>query len=389
MPEHRAGKGRESVQQLYLVGFSADRKSLHLSRSPGHRPDFRLEADGELTDLLAQREEDGDAVASSIDGSGVDVQAEAPAPGPDAPHGLGTRSRSRLSPREIQARLRTGLTVAEVAGEAGVDIAWVDRFAAPIMAEQAAALERACRLTLTSARKGVSAAPLGVALARNLEERGVRLSAESDPWSAHLHHDSTWVIRYSYRWRGRAMEAEWLADLSAGALGARNRLATELGWLDPDLDSPRPVPSVPTSAPSEVETPPVPRTARVAGAAAPTKRSRSGPGQGRRVAGAPAPSAPTASAPGASAKAASAKAVSAKAVSASTRTRRTGGASTDQSEPNSPNGSVAPTTGGCRTPCGAGAPTSSPPRSSWVCSAGPIPSADPGRRSHPPGKLEP
>jgi hypothetical protein len=272
------------VQQLYLVGFSADRKSLHLSRTPGHRPDFRLEADGELVALLAQRDK-GDAgrPASTASTAGTDATH---------PLGSGTRSPSRLSPREIQARLRNGLTVREVADEAGMDVAWVDRFATPILAEQAAALERACRLSLTSARKGSSAAPLGVALARNLEERGVRPSAEVDPWSAHLHHDSTWVIRYSYRWRGRVMEAEWLADLAAGALGARNRLATELGWLDPHLDSPRPADP---ADPADPEIPPVRRTARVAGAAAPTRRAR--PTPGRRVAGAPAQSQPAQSQP--------------------------------------------------------------------------------------------
>jgi uncharacterized membrane protein YgcG len=324
VPEHRAGKGRESVQQLYLVGFSADRKSFHLSRSPGHRPDFRLEADDELVALLAQRQESGtDATSPPVERVEGEVEAATQAPEPDAPHGLGTRSRSRLSPREIQARLRNGLTVHEVADEAGVDIAWVDRFAAPILAEQAAALERACRLSLTSARKGSSAAPLGVALARNLEERGVRPSAEVDPWSAHLHHDNTWVIRYSYRWRGRVMEAEWLADLSAGALGARNRLATELGWLDPDLDSPRPAPGPPAPVPPEAEPLPVGRTARVAGAAAPTKRSRPGLVEGRRVAGAPAP---------------------AKAAPASIRGRRAGGAAGRPASDTS-NGSIAPISG--------------------------------------------
>jgi hypothetical protein len=276
------------VQQLYLVGFSADRKSLHLSRTPGHRPDFRLEADGELVALLAQRDK-GDAgrPASTASTAGTDATH---------PLGSGTRSPSRLSPREIQARLRNGLTVREVADEAGMDVAWVDRFATPILAEQAAALERACRLSLTSARRGTSAAPLGVATARNLEERGVRLSAEIDPWSAHLHHDSTWVIRYSCRWRGRAMEAEWLADLAAGALGARNRLATELGWLDPDLDSPRPDPVASTADPADPvdpEIPPVRRTTRVAGAAAPTRRPRPGSTTGRRAAGVPAPDQPS------------------------------------------------------------------------------------------------
>lgn len=235
VPEHRAGKGPQSVQQLYLVGWSADRKSVHLSRRPGQPAEFVLDVDGELGSLRS-RSDDVSASAESGSGSAPSAvnKAQAGSPGTGS-----SRSPCRLSPREIQARLRNGLTVAEVAVEAGVDAEWIDRFAPPILAEKASALQRACALTLTSDRKGVSAAPLGVALARNLEERGIRPLPGFEAWSAHLHHDKTWVVRYSYRSRGRNLEVEWLADLAAGELGARNRLASDLGWLDPDLDSPR------------------------------------------------------------------------------------------------------------------------------------------------------
>src|SRR5204862_673980 len=52
------------------------------------------------------------------------------------------RPQSALTPREIQARLRSGFSIAQVAAEAGVGQDWVARFAAPILAEQQQVLER-------------------------------------------------------------------------------------------------------------------------------------------------------------------------------------------------------------------------------------------------------
>ena len=43
---------------------------------------------------------------------------------------------SALSPREIQTRLRSGATLAEVAAEAGVDEARLEGFAKPVLAER-------------------------------------------------------------------------------------------------------------------------------------------------------------------------------------------------------------------------------------------------------------
>ena len=49
----------------------------------------------------------------------------------------------RLSPREIQQRLRSGETVAALARSSGTDEAWIRRFAAPVLAEKAIVIDRA------------------------------------------------------------------------------------------------------------------------------------------------------------------------------------------------------------------------------------------------------
>src|SRR5205807_7690741 len=83
------------------------------------------------------------------------------------------RPRSTLTPREIQGRLRAGRSIEEVAAEAAVDTEWIDKFAAPIIAEQAKIVERARGLTYVKPRLGMSAEPLGRAVAWNLASRGV------------------------------------------------------------------------------------------------------------------------------------------------------------------------------------------------------------------------
>src|SRR5947208_3759105 len=107
----------------------------------------------------------------------------------DKAEGEGARHRradSRLTPREIQAHLRAGRSIPEVAAEAGVDPDWVERFAVPIVAEQAQMVERARVMTFSKARLGQSTQPLSTSVRWNLADKGVAIGEEAfdDGWSA-------------------------------------------------------------------------------------------------------------------------------------------------------------------------------------------------------------
>ncbi|MHB1929528.1 MAG: septation protein SepH [Acidimicrobiales bacterium] len=158
---------------------------------------------------------------------------------------------SSLSPREIQARLRQGRSVAEVARDAGVGADWIDRFAAPIIAEQRAAIERAGRLRFATPRRGESALPLAEAVHRNLLRRGVRLSpAEiAQRWSAFHQDAGQWVVRFEYLHRRRAFRADWLVDVHARTLSSINPLAAQLAFADDALTSLTFEPAQPRPAP--------------------------------------------------------------------------------------------------------------------------------------------
>ena len=151
-----------------------------------------------------------------------------------------SRIESALSPREMQTRMRAGRTVAQVAAEAGVPIEWVERFAAPVLAEQAAAVERAQQSTMRTQRRGYSDRALGPSVLRNLADRGIRLADDEfdQMWTAFQLAENEWVIRFKYRFRGRDLDAEWLLDEGAGSLTPGNRQATELGFVDPGRHAP-------------------------------------------------------------------------------------------------------------------------------------------------------
>ena len=66
--------------------------------------------------------------------------------------------------------MRAGQTIAEVAAEAGVDTEWVERFAVPVVAEQARMVERAQAVVYSKARLGQSSESLATSVRWNLAE---------------------------------------------------------------------------------------------------------------------------------------------------------------------------------------------------------------------------
>ena len=82
---------------------------------------------------------------------------------------------------------------------------------------------------------GRSAQPIGEAVYRNLADKGVSGTEDEldEGWSARQLVDGTWLVRFTYRSRGRNQVAEWALDEQAGAVTARDRLATQLAYRSP------------------------------------------------------------------------------------------------------------------------------------------------------------
>jgi len=227
------------VQQLHLVGFTADYDGLIFSARRGSKSGgFVVPVDdrfiGMLREVLAASDEETDLA----DALGVGPERRRRRSG----RGRTPAPESALSPRDIQARLRAGRSASEVAHEAGVDDAWVLRFAAPVLAEQSRIIDKVVELPCRTVRKGESAQPLGSAVAWNLIERGIHLADDelARCWGTHHVRDDSWLVRFRYMSRGRPQVAQWEYDAQAGTVIALNRLATELGYVEPGRRRPRP-----------------------------------------------------------------------------------------------------------------------------------------------------
>lgn len=76
---------------------------------------------------------------------------------------------SQLRPKEIQARIRSGATVAEVAKAAGTDAARIERFAYPVLMERSSVADQAARATVEGRHDG---APVREVVAERLSALG-------------------------------------------------------------------------------------------------------------------------------------------------------------------------------------------------------------------------
>jgi hypothetical protein len=117
---------------------------------------------------------------------------------------------SPLRPKEIQARIRAGETVEEIADAAGIAVERVRWFEAPILAERAYAAGQA---QLASVRRQGDATPgprLGEIVTERLKAFGV--DPEDAQWDAKKLGDGSWQVQLIFISGGRLHTAEWIFD---------------------------------------------------------------------------------------------------------------------------------------------------------------------------------
>ena len=117
---------------------------------------------------------------------------------------------SPLRPKEIQARIRAGETVEEIADAAGISVERVRWFEAPILAERAYAADQA---QLASVRRQGDATPgprLGEIVTERLKVFGA--DPEDAQWDAKKLGDGSWQVQLTFISGGRLHTAEWMFD---------------------------------------------------------------------------------------------------------------------------------------------------------------------------------
>jgi hypothetical protein len=187
---------------------------------------------------------------------------------------------SRLRPREIQARIRAGQSLDDVAQEAGIPVERVVRYAGPILHEREHIAQEAARAGVRQDDHG-AVTLLGELVETRLAERGVL--GDALEWDAWRRDDGGWEVRLTYQAGGRQRSALWIYDAQRRTVSADD---DEARWLIEDpaqasVTTLRPVPVDPTDLPGEAapdaEDDAPPASTRAAKPRTPSKARAAGP----------------------------------------------------------------------------------------------------------------
>jgi len=139
-------------------------------------------------------------------------------------------SSDQLTPKEIQQRIRAGLTAAELAELTGAPVESLEKFEPPVLAERAYVAELA---RTTRIGRDPSAPALGELVVDRLAGRGV--DQDDIAWDAWREVEEPWQVAVDFSAGGRNVRAQWTFDHSSRTLTAEDdeaRWLTETELLD-------------------------------------------------------------------------------------------------------------------------------------------------------------
>lgn len=213
------------MRELTVVGLDVDNKhviceSASDAGDPTAKPDmFRLRID--------------DRLRSAVRGEGARVGQTQ----------LDIGLSNTLRPRDIQARIRAGASVEQLAAAAGVEVSRVQRFAHPVLLERSRAAELATAAHPVLA-DGPAVLTLLEVITTALVARG--LNPDSSSWDAWRNEDGRWTVQLAWK-AGRSdnlAHFRFVPGAHGGTVTAADEAAREL--IDPNFDRPlRPVAPLP------------------------------------------------------------------------------------------------------------------------------------------------
>jgi Protein of unknown function (DUF3071) len=145
-----------------------------------------------------------------------------------APSGVGTPTHAHdivpsLSPRDIQARIRSGESAEEVARIAAVPVDRVLRYAGPVLQERAMLAQHARRTRLKTSDSG---APLAEVVDSRLAQHGI--DTEKISWDAFRREDGTWRIVATWPSGKATAQASWDLDKTRQMVAPHDDMAQYL-----------------------------------------------------------------------------------------------------------------------------------------------------------------
>jgi hypothetical protein len=117
---------------------------------------------------------------------------------------------SPLRPKEIQARIRAGETVEEIADAAGIAVERVRWFEGPVLAERAYIADQAQAASVRRPGESTPGPRLGEISAQRLSAVGA--DPDDVQWDARKRGDGNWQVQLTFTSGGRLHVAEWMFD---------------------------------------------------------------------------------------------------------------------------------------------------------------------------------
>jgi Protein of unknown function (DUF3071) len=128
-----------------------------------------------------------------------------------------------LSPRDIQARIRSGESADDVARIAGVPVDRVLRYAGPVLQERAMLAQHARRTRLRTSEKGTTLADV---VDGKLAQHGI--DTEKISWDAYRRDDGTWRVVATWPSGKATAQAVWELDRNRQAVAPHDDMAQYL-----------------------------------------------------------------------------------------------------------------------------------------------------------------
>src|SRR6516164_1942163 len=117
---------------------------------------------------------------------------------------------SPLRPKEIQARIRAGETVEEIADAAGIAVERVRWFEGPVLAERAYIADQAQNASVRRHGDSTPGPQLGEIVAERLNAIGA--DPDDAQWDAKKRGDGSWQVQLTFTSGGRLLVADWVFD---------------------------------------------------------------------------------------------------------------------------------------------------------------------------------
>lgn len=133
----------------------------------------------------------------------------------------------KLSPREIQAHIRSGMSAQDVSAITGVPVEYIEKFEGPVLAEREYVVESALAVTVHTA---VEPDPMaqGANFGTVIRERLHSLGAINERWASWKEEGAGWVVKLSFAAEQIEHDARWRFEPKKRTLAPLNSEAITL-----------------------------------------------------------------------------------------------------------------------------------------------------------------